>query len=357
VHKGPSVLKVGCGKFIRGGGSVQDLADEIVRLGGKALVIGGPSSVDAVLAQTESRIRRAGVLAHICKHTGECSRSWADKYAQTAREQRSTVIVAVGGGKCIDLAKCVSVFANLPIITVPTSIATCAASSAVCIMYTDDGRPDGAVAMDKEVDVVIADTDLIATAPKRLLAAGIFDSLAKLPEVVHNKLIRTYRDCSLEQYISTVNAKAIYEFLLAEGRNSYALGIRSERFEDTILTNLLHTSVVSGFSAGSHQLAMAHGLYDFMRKHFTKTSASFLHGEIVAVGILMQLTFNRADPAHIAEFGSLMKDMEVPITLGEIGFDGAGKSKNALVDYLVAGTNIDIGKDKELLMKSIAAVS
>ena len=57
----------------------------------------------------------------------------------------------------MDLAKCAATFGDMDLICVPTSVATCVASSSVCIMYQEDGSPDGSVPMNKEVDVVIAD--------------------------------------------------------------------------------------------------------------------------------------------------------------------------------------------------------
>ena len=37
-----SALKVGCGKFFYGKNVLSQLPDEILRLGGKALIVGGP---------------------------------------------------------------------------------------------------------------------------------------------------------------------------------------------------------------------------------------------------------------------------------------------------------------------------
>ena len=66
-----------------------------------------------------------------------------------------------------------------------------------------------------------------------------------------------------------MNSRAIYEFLMGEGPRVYDQGLASGRFTDVILTNLLHTSVVSGFSCGVNQLALAHGLYDLSLIHIS----------------------------------------------------------------------------------------
>lgn len=351
-----TTLKIGCGKFIYGNGCIKELTKEILEYGKKPFFIGGPSSLNKIMDFLIPEFKNEELESSVHAHTGHCSKEWAKKYAALANENKCSVIVAVGGGKCIDLAKCTSVYAKLPIITVPTSIATCVATSAVCIMYDDNGIPDGSVAMEKEIDVCIADTDLIIAAPKRLLAAGIFDSMAKLPEVIHNTKINNYQDCTLSQYICVANSRVIYEYLTGEGLRAFHEGTSYKQFNDMILTNLIHTSVVSGFSSGSNQLALAHGLYDFMRRNFAKASSPYLHGEIVAVGIILQHAFNGESKEFLDEFKNLMTQMDLPTTLSEIGFGQSALSIEQLLDYLIHHTANHKKMHLDLLKNAIEAV-
>lgn len=341
-------LRVGAGKFFYGHGCIRELATEVKRLGGKPLLLGGPGSVKRILELSGGSFEAEGIHPIVCAHTEACSRRWANAYVSLARQEGCTLILGVGGGKCLDLAKCTATFGGMDLICVPTSVATCVASSSVCIMYHDDGKPDGSVAMNKEVDVVIADTDVIATAPKRTLAAGIFDSIAKLPEVIHNTNVNSYRDCTLEKYICAVNSKAIYNFLMGEGCNVYDNGVASGRLTDVILTNLLHTSVVSGFSCGVNQLALAHGLYDCVRRSFTKEASHMLHGEIVAVGVLMQLHFNQTSERDIKEVRALMVHMQLPTTLAQLGIEPNEENLRVLVEYLISSTGLCLADETRL---------
>ena len=348
-------LRVGVGKFLYGHGCIRALGDEVVRLGGKPLIIGGPTTNPLVLGLTEEDFRGKGIHPVVYTLEGACSKNNARMLLKMAEENGCTVILGVGGGKCLDLAKCTAAYAGMDLINVPTSVATCAASSAVCIRYDDTGAPDGSVQMEKEVDVVIADTDVIATAPRRTLAAGIFDSIAKLPEVLHNLTVSSYRDCILEKYICVVNSQAIYDFLIHEGPKVYDLGAASGRLTDVILTNLLHTSVVSGFSLGVDQLALAHGFYAFMRCAYTREAAHILHGELVALGILMQLKFNRMEGQYIDEVRATMKHMGLPTTMREACFDPTEENVQHLVEYLVSVTALSAA-DESRLREAIALV-
>lgn len=348
-------LRVGTGKFIHGTGALKTLTGEVIRLGGRPLLLGGPTTTDLVLREVRQDFAQAGIEPVVQVHTGACSRRWAEYYSDLAAEKQCSVIVGIGGGKCLDLAKCIATFANMDLITVPTSVATCVATSAVCIMYLDDGRPDGSVQMHKEVDVCIADTQLIAGAPKRTLAAGILDSIAKLPEVVHNMTIDTYQDCLLEKYICTINSKAIYAFLMGEGANAYANGMESGRMSDIITTNLLHTSVVSGFSCGVDQLALAHGLYDCVRRSFTQEALHMLHGEIVAVGVIMQMKFNGTEDA-CREVQELMRQMNMPMCLADLGIAPTEENLQILMDYMIPATALT-DADRPRLAEALASIA
>ena len=351
-----SPLKVGCGKFFHGKGVIDLLVPEIQRFGGRALFIGGPTTLDLVMNSISDKLKESSISYIQYKHTKQCTTEWAHKYAAIAHENACTVLVACGGGKCIDTVKCASYYSDLPIITVPTSIATCVASSMVAIMYDEMGRRGPAITLKKEVDVCIADDNLIGTAPRRLLAAGILDSIAKLPESIHQKNVSSYNDCTLREYIQIINAKGIYEFLVNEARDLYANGREAKRFNDCILTNLLHTSIVSGFADGSGQLAIAHATYDFMRNYNTKRCASFLHGEIVAVGVLIQMAFNQDAPEEIDNIRNLMKLMDIPLDLKSINFDCSESNIKLFTEVLATVSKITTKAELDLLAKAIKSV-
>lgn len=329
-------LKVGVGRFVVGTDAIDQLKSEMEYFGEKALIIGGPSSVDRVESKVD--LKQMGI---VYRHEGACSKRWAEEYSAILKREKCDLVIGIGGGKCIDLAKCIATYADCPVITVPTSAATCVASSAVCIMYTDEGKADGSVAMNREVDVVVADTELIRSAPKRLWGAGMVDSLAKLPEVIHNLKIKSYKDCDLNKYICFVNAKAIWEFILGEGCGMADEIHTSDKVEDMIITNLIHTSVVSGFSSGSGQLALAHGLYDFMRREFVEEARDILHGEIVGVGLIMQMYYNGDDPREIKRLTDFMKYFEMPMTLADIHFQDTIEHRQKLIDYLKEKTAVE----------------
>ncbi len=353
-----SALKVGCGKFFHGKNVLCLLPDEIRRLGGKALVIGGKNSMKAFLDQPMigDLLISPDIECQMIEFSGECTVARAKQYADTALKEKATVLVGIGGGKCIDTVKCSSVFSALPIITVPTSIATCVATSMTAIMYNEKGQRAPAVNLEKEVDVCIADRDLIATAPERTLAAGILDSIAKYPECLHQKDPSSFDSCSLKDLIQIINGRSIYHFLLEKYPAVYQQDKNTTVFDDIILTNLLHTSIVSGFADGSGQLAIAHATYDFMRNYNTIHSAPFMHGEIVAVGLLVQMRYNGFSKDEIEPVRSAMKSMNMPCILKDLNYEPSNDNLLFYIDHIAEDSNIRTPAEKSRLAEAVKEI-
>lgn len=106
-----------------------------------------------------------GVSYELAVFGGECSKTEIE--AHQKKLGSFDVVVGISGGKTLDTAKAVAFYAKLPVMIVPT-----AASS------------DAYLPLTANPDMVIMDTDIIAKAPARFLAAGIGDALATYYEAV-----------------------------------------------------------------------------------------------------------------------------------------------------------------------------
>lgn len=336
------MLKIGVGRFVYGEGVVMTLPDEIKRYGMKAFLLGGKTTLPMVREKVEAGIVAAGIDADWNLMDEPNSVDFAERLAAKAVEQSAEVVVAIGGGKCMDLSKVVSDMAKIPLITVPTSVATCAGSSAVSIMYTKDtGSYDCSIPKEKEVDSVIADLEIIGDSPKRLFASGILDSIAKLPEIVNGRADMTYPRVSIFKKMAYMNSTFIYDFLTTYGVQVYEDPKKDPTLlRDLVLINLIITSMVSGFSSGSDQLAVAHGLYDGTRKFFPQESKEALHGEIVAVGVLMQMRFNRDSEEEYQKVLHMMETMHMPTKLKELGVEPTAENIAKLKEYNIMKNNI-----------------
>jgi len=222
-------------------------------------------------------------------------------------------------------------------------------------MYTDEGKCDGNILMDRETDAVIVDSDIISMSPKRLIVAGIFDSLAKLPEVLNGEKKTSLDKRTLISYIAYANSKVVSEFLLCNGKDVINDPESSDKLEDLILINLLYTSLVGGFSGGLNQLALAHGLYDTAKNLFTEDTRDILHGEIVGTGILIQMSYNGNSQDEIDAFKNYMIEMNIPSRLKELNIRPSRENISLIQKYIKKSCNIKNGGIKRLA-KSIEQI-
>lgn len=70
---------------------------------------------------------------------GECTFNNAKKLEQLEAVRQADMIFAVGGGKAIDTCKLVSIDFEKPYFSFPTIASNCAPTSAVSIVYNEDG--------------------------------------------------------------------------------------------------------------------------------------------------------------------------------------------------------------------------
>ena len=74
-------------------------------------------------------------------------------------------------------------------------------------------------------------------------------------------------------------------------------------------------------------------MYESMRTYYFKESINYLHGEIVATGLIAQLRFNHNTEA-IERLKQYMKEMEMPINLQDLGLQGTEDEVKVLFDVL-----------------------
>ena len=94
------------------------------------------------------------------------------------------MIFAVGGGKAIDTCKLVSIDFEKPYFSFPTIASNCAPTSAVSIVYNEDGTFCKFVHFLEPAKHVFINTEIIANAPKE------FFTLVKMRKSIEENRFR-----------------------------------------------------------------------------------------------------------------------------------------------------------------------
>lgn len=351
-------LLAGSGRYIQGERILSELPALARQMSSsRPFVMGGKKALDAAWPSLKNAFDSYGMNTTPTIYTGHCTDLAVHFFADTAKN--CDCIIGVGGGSCLDTAKAVAYKCKIPVICIPTSAATCAATTALSVMYSEEGKQIRIDFFDREVDLVMADTYILSQAPPRLLAAGIADSFAKYCEYAspYSTLEWGRKDAGL--FSGFHLAAAANEILLQQGKNAYEATkkkIITSSLEDCIFTNLSLIGVVSGLGGfggrGGARFAIAHALNEVLRIHFPAIAKDWLHGELVGVGILMQMRANGNSEEFIQTLKEFFSSLDLPTSLSQLGFPGHSDDLDKLCRLLLNCTNLS-GQD---LQKADAAI-
>ncbi|MDP5338763.1 MAG: iron-containing alcohol dehydrogenase family protein [Nodularia sp. (in: cyanobacteria)] len=272
-------LTVAPGKIIRGSGVLQTASAEITRLGTRPLIIGGNStqetaqkSLQAILTKSNTAQSSYGV---------DCCEASLKALKKTAQEHQADVIIGIGGGKALDTAKLVADQLQLPVVTIPTSAATCAAWTALSNVYSEFGAFLYDVALSRCPDLLILDYDLIQTAPQRTLVAGIGDAIAKWYEASVSS-----GNSQQTLIISAVQQARVLRDILLQKSATALKEPGSQVWREVVDATVLLAGVIGGLGGAQCRTVAAHAVHNGLT-HISGHSS--IHGEKVAYGILVQL--------------------------------------------------------------------
>ncbi|MDF2903310.1 MAG: glycerol dehydrogenase-like oxidoreductase, partial [Bacillus sp. (in: firmicutes)] len=100
-----------------------------------AIIIGGKQALEAVGNALFNSLNESGVSYKTELVTGFCTKKAIQILTAITKEAEVGVVVGVGGGSVLDIAKAVAEDSHLPVVTIPTIAATCAAWSALTVIY------------------------------------------------------------------------------------------------------------------------------------------------------------------------------------------------------------------------------
>ncbi len=357
-------FKFGSGRYIQCPDAIHYIGKEAQKIGTKAYVIGGVTAFAITRSILESTLKEADIQWVFTTYEGYTTHDASEKLAADAHAKGCDIIIGVGGGRIMDLAKAIANYAKLPVISVPTQAATCAAYTPMSVMYTKEGGALGTIGgnfyHDFEVAVLIVDETIMLNQPARYVASGILDAMAKYIEVQNGHSEMTFDQFNIELFTAYKLAEYTYEILEKTCLKIYD-DIENHRLtkevHDYLFINFALTGMISGISKALGQTALAHELYYAARMFFTQESLSFLHGEIVGTGLILQLQYNNT-PEKIEPFKAFMKKMGMPLTLGELGIPNTDSNFEKIYDYLKT-THFVRGnaQDNLLLYKSLQQIA
>ena len=318
-------MTTGAGRYYQGKDALNHCGEELkhqrIR---RVCIVGGIKALSAARIRIVESLEDEGISWDVISFRGHCTESEIDQLVESAGKMNADAVMGVGGGKVMDLTKAAAYRAGLRAYTVPTIAATCAAYAPLSVVYNEDGIQDHTLYHRNEVSAVFVDTQVLADAPARYLAAGMADSMAKACEYSSMHETLHIDDIDISKYLGYRMAGASDEILLALGSQAYRDNCEhcvTDALENAVFIAIASTGIISGMGGfpgrSGSRFAIAHGFNEVLRGAYLK-SETWLHGEIVAVGILAQLKANGIAERKICQVRDFYQQIGVPTTLSDL---------------------------------------
>ena len=323
-------FKFGCGRFRMEEHLLERCAEEVLRFGRKPLFVCNDTTFEIAYDKVASSLRSAGVEPKVLKYNGFCCREIALDHARAGAVDGIDLVIGCGGGVVIDFSKCLADIAGVPLVTMPTSSATCCAFTPIAPCYTPEGRYISTSFFRREVAAALLDLTILAKQPARLLVAGACDAMAKKVEMEFWNTLPGAVDNPVAADIASLVADYIYADLdrkLDAAVEDLRAGEPTQTLRDVVFSSIVGAGVVSGISGG------AHWVYFFTRERFTAQAVKYTHGELVAVGLVLQLAYyGRVDEARA--FAARLRGWGLAASMGDLGFPFGDDDVEAFMEYM-----------------------
>ena len=259
---------------------------------------------------------------------GECSLEEIDRIVDILLKQAPPVdcLVAVGGGKCVDAGKCVAYRLGIPVVICPSLASNDAPCSALSVIYTPDGVSVAAEFFPASPAIVAVDTRIVAEAPVRYLVAGMGDAIATRYEAktcFQNPKARSTvgaRPTLAAGAIGELCATTLFAYGVA-GADAVNRSEVNEALERVVEANTLLSGLgfESGGLAASHSVAQALTVVPEIQQNY-------LHGEMVALGLLTQLLLEgeMSEARKVAQF---FMEVGLPVHFGQLSLSVQNKAQ------------------------------
>jgi glycerol-1-phosphate dehydrogenase [NAD(P)+] len=271
----------------------------------KIVVVSGKNVKDALKERVESSIKNL--------HWIEITEPDMENVEKVLRESKDAgSIVGIGGGKSVDVAKLAAYIAGLRFYSVPTSASHDGIASPFASLrgtsrpYSEKAKPPYGI---------LADVGIIASAPKRLLAAGCGDLVSKLTAVKDWQLARD----EIGEYYGN------YAASLALMSASVVLSVKeSVTFTTENVRNIVEALISAGVAAGIAGSSRPCSGSEHLFSHYLDVIApnSGLHGEKCGIGTIMMAKLHGLDWENVRlslmNFGAPVSASQIGITESQV---------------------------------------
>ena len=328
-------------QIVKGDQALSQSGRAIATLGKRPLVVGGDSTLVLIQPYLAPIFQEYKLIATEASYSPDCSEKSLEILNKAVKSHNAELIIGVGGGKSLDTAKLLAHQTNLPIVTIPTSAATCAAWTALSNIYSNEGAFQYDLALNRCPDLLILDYSLIQTASKRTLVAGIGDAIAKWYEASVSS-----GNSSATLIIAAVQQARILRDILLQKSTAALNNPGGEDWKEVVDATVLLAGVIGGLGGANCRTVAAHAVHNGLTH--LPVAHSVLHGEKVAYGILVQLRLeemvqgNQLAASARQQLLKFYAEIGLPVSLEALGLGNITLAELRHTAEIVCQPNSDI---------------
>ncbi|QLG29280.1 NAD(P)-dependent glycerol-1-phosphate dehydrogenase [Halorarum halophilum] len=298
----PRNVLVGHGVVDQVGAAVEELS-----LAGRPLLVTSPSPDDIAGDRVRDQFDDVATTT-----VSDASFSAVGEVIEAAEAAEATFLVALGGGKPIDISKMAADELGLGFVSVPT------AASHDGIVSGRSSIPEGdtrhSVAADPPL-AVIADTELMANAPWELTTAGCADIISNYTAVKDWRLARRLKNVEYSEYAGALSEMTAE--MLVDNAGSIKQGLEESAW--IVSKALVSSGVAMSIADSSRPASGAEHLFSHQLDRIAPGEA--LHGHQVGVGSIMTEYLHTGEKGAWRDIRDALRAIGAPTTAAGLGID------------------------------------
>jgi len=218
------------------------------------------------------------------------------------------ILIAVGGGRVIDVAKVAATEKLLPLITFPTTLANDGVMSPVAVIR-DNGKIRS-IGVNMPIGVLI-DLAVIKNSPPRLIKAGIGDLVSNITALYDWELACQRDRDKMDGFSYMLSEKAAYSLLNYPGQNIMEDGFLKLLAEGLVLSGIAMAIAGTSRPASGAEHLISHAIDKLYQR-------PALHGEQVGVAALFTAALQDQNSKLLKEF---YRRYSLPLSPEDLGLN------------------------------------
>ncbi len=277
--------------------------------GSKILIMQGPITGKIAGEGIKENLENRGYVVHVFLVRKADSKNISDA-RKTIKEKGVRLVLGVGGGKNIDVAKMASSKEGVPFISVPT-VASHDGITSPRASIRARGKPYSVQA--QAPIAILADIEIINKAPYRFTASGCGDIISNFTAVKDWLLAHKLKGEYYGHYaaaLSLTSAKHIVE-------NADLIRNKSEEGVRIVVEALIGSGVAMAIAGNSRPASGSEHLFSHALDLLASKPA--LHGEQCGIGAIMMMYLH---DGNWKEIRGTLKKIGAPVTARELRING-----------------------------------